>query len=198
MSSITGFGMKDCLSLPSLGWKYFMSSRCVDDEPIYSYTDKYMRHFVRQSIKGGNDGAFNQSYELQISERVFKTISEVLGVNGNKYEIDEGYTKYIKEFNLQHEAEYLSSITNYRKVNQNDKNKHIMEKLSELYISKKLQSLNCDDLLMAFDATSLYSSAMYDENSVYPKVETGYAFTPERNDEIVSQFNTKTLQNQQC
>ena len=27
MSSITGFGMKDCLSLPSLGWKHFMSSR---------------------------------------------------------------------------------------------------------------------------------------------------------------------------
>ena len=51
MSSITGFGMKDCLSLPSLGWKHFMSSRCVDDEPIYSYTDKYMRHFVRQQSK---------------------------------------------------------------------------------------------------------------------------------------------------
>ena len=57
-----------------------------------------------------------------------------------------------------------------------------MERLSELDISKKLQSLTCDDLLMAFDATSLYPSAMYDEKSFYPKVETGYAFTLEMND----------------
>ena len=27
MSSITGFGMKDCLSLPSIGWKHFISLR---------------------------------------------------------------------------------------------------------------------------------------------------------------------------
>ena len=46
---------------------------------------------------------------------------------------------------------------------------------------------------MAFDATSLYPSAMYDEKSVYLKVETGYAFTPEMNVEIVIQFNTKTF-----
>ena len=61
MSSITGFGMNDCLSLPSLGWKHFMSSRCVDDQTISAYADKHMRHFVRQSIKGGKVGAFNQS-----------------------------------------------------------------------------------------------------------------------------------------
>ena len=97
MSSITGFGMKDCLSLHSLGWKHFISSRTPSDEPIYSYADKYMRHFVRHSIKGRNVGAFNQSYESQISDRVFKPISEVLGIICNKNEIIEGYTKYIKK-----------------------------------------------------------------------------------------------------
>ena len=63
MEQITNFGMKNCLSLPSLGWKYYNSMREEDDadiEPIYSYNDKYMRHFVRQSIKGGKVGAFNQ------------------------------------------------------------------------------------------------------------------------------------------
>ena len=30
-------------------------------------------------------------------------------------------------------------------------------------------------------------------NSTYPKIETGYAFTPDMNDEIVNQFNTKTF-----
>ena len=29
---------------------------------------------------------------------------------------------------------------------------------------------------------SLYPSAMYDENSIYPKIETGYAFTPDMNE----------------
>ena len=59
---ITGFGMKDCLSLPGLGWKYLNSLRTEEDEPIYTYNDKYMRHFVRQSIKGGRVCAFNQYY----------------------------------------------------------------------------------------------------------------------------------------
>ena len=35
MEEITGFSMKDCLSLPGLGWKYFNSLRTEEDEPIY-------------------------------------------------------------------------------------------------------------------------------------------------------------------
>ena len=52
--------MKDCLILPGLGWKYFNSLRTEGDEPIYTYNDKYMRWFVRQSLKGGRVCAFNQ------------------------------------------------------------------------------------------------------------------------------------------
>ena len=59
MEEITGFSMKDCLSLPGLGWKYFNSLKTEEDEPIYTYNDKYMRWFVRQSIKGGRVCAFN-------------------------------------------------------------------------------------------------------------------------------------------
>ena len=47
MEEITGFSMKDCLSLPGLGLKYFNSLRTEEDEPIYTYNDKYMRWFVR-------------------------------------------------------------------------------------------------------------------------------------------------------
>ena len=31
MQDITGFSMKDCLSLPGLGWKYFNSLRTEED-----------------------------------------------------------------------------------------------------------------------------------------------------------------------
>ena len=40
MEGITGFSMKDCLSLPGLGWKNFNSLRTDEDEPIYTYNDK--------------------------------------------------------------------------------------------------------------------------------------------------------------
>ena len=43
MEEITRFSLKDCLSLPGLGWKYFNSLRTEEDEPIYTYNDKYMR-----------------------------------------------------------------------------------------------------------------------------------------------------------
>ena len=46
---------------------------------------------------------------------------------------------------------------------------------------------------MDFDATSLYPSAMWDKNRVYPKIETGYAFKPQMNDVFVSDFNNKTF-----
>ena len=59
MEEITGFSMKDCLSAPGLGWNYFNSMCDENDEPIYTYNDKYMRWFVRQSIKGGRVCAFN-------------------------------------------------------------------------------------------------------------------------------------------
>ena len=46
---------------------------------------------------------------------------------------------------------------------------------------------------MDYDATSLYLSAMWDENSVYPKIESGYGFKPHMNDIFVKDFNKKTF-----
>ena len=51
--------MKDCLSLPGLGWKKFNSLRTEHDGPIYTYNDKYMRWFIRQSEKGGQVCVFD-------------------------------------------------------------------------------------------------------------------------------------------
>ena len=59
MEKLTGFGMKNSLTLPPLANKYFNSLRDESDEPIYTYNDEYMRHFVRQSIKGGRCSALN-------------------------------------------------------------------------------------------------------------------------------------------
>ena len=34
---------------------------------------------------------------------------------------------------------------------------------------------------------------MWDEKSIYPRIETGHAFTRDMNDEIVEKFNTQTF-----
>ena len=47
--------------------------------------------------------------------------------------------------------------------------------------------------MMDYDATSLYPSAMWDENSVYPKIETGFAFKPHMNIVYVKAFNNQTF-----
>ena len=70
----------------------------------------------------------------------------------------------------------LNQFDDYRKINIKVKEKYINKKLSQLPISMKMKEFNRDDLLMAFDATSLYPSAMYDENSIYPKIESGLCF----------------------
>ena len=70
MQEISGFSMKDCLSLPGLGLKYFNSLRTEQDETIYTYSDKYMRWFVRQAAYGGRVCAFNQYYKSNIFEAI--------------------------------------------------------------------------------------------------------------------------------
>ena len=47
--------------------------------------------------------------------------------------------------------------------------------------------------MMDFDAGSLYSSAMWDKNSVYPKIETGFAFKPHMNIVYVEAFTNQTF-----
>ena len=51
MQELTGFGMKNNLTLPSLANKDFNGLRDENDETIYTYTYPFMRNFVRQSIK---------------------------------------------------------------------------------------------------------------------------------------------------
>ena len=53
-----------------------------------------MRHFVRQSIKGGRVCAFNQYYKSEFCGDILKTLSRELNVEGNVYDIIEAYMNY--------------------------------------------------------------------------------------------------------
>ena len=97
MEEITGFSMKDCLSLTGLGFRYFNSLRTHQDEPIYTYNDKYMKYFVRQAAYGGRVCAFNQNYKSNICDDILNIISKELNVEGNTYETIEAYMNYKNE-----------------------------------------------------------------------------------------------------
>ena len=62
-----------------------------------------------------------------------------------------------------------------------------------LPIHKQLSKLDSNKTQTDYDANSQYPSAMWDENSVYPKIETGLAFKPDINDVYVKAFNNQTF-----
>ena len=88
------------------------------------------------------------------------------------------------------EEEYESKFDDYRNIDVEGMEKFIIKKLGELPIHKLLQQLSLVDLLWGYDCVSLYSSAMWDKNSKYPRIETGYVFTKDMNAELVEKFNS--------
>ena len=58
---MSGFGRKDCLTEASLGWKCFGTYN--KDREFYTFNDKYVRDFIRRSIKGGRVGAYIRYFE---------------------------------------------------------------------------------------------------------------------------------------
>ena len=193
MEELTKFGMKNSLTLPSLAIKFFKSLRDENDKPIYTYTDPFMRNFVRKAIKGGRCNAFNQHYKSEISDEVFDIFSKELNVNGNICEILEKYFNFLNKHEKQYTKEFDSKYDDYRDIDQKEKEKYVNKKLNMLSIHKEVSKIDLNKTQMHFDVTSLYPSAMWDEISVYPKIEPGFAFKPHMKKTYVEAFNNKTF-----
>ena len=144
-----------------------------------------MRRFVRPSIKGGRVCAFNQYYKSKSFDDILKIISEEIDVKGNNYDIIEPYpnckNKHFKIF----KKEYENQFNDYGDEGVEEKEKFVNEKLSKLPIRQLLKQIKLDEVLCDFDAVSSYPLAMWDENKIYPRIETGYAFTPNMNKKLV-------------
>ena len=97
-----------------------------------------------------------------------------------------------KHFNV-FEKEYEDQFNDYRDENIEEKEKDINEEISNLRLHKIIKRIELIHLLRDFDAVSLYPSAMCDLKSIYPKIETGYAFKLEMNDELVEKFKNQTF-----
>ena len=62
------------------------------------------------------------------------------------------------------------------------------EKLGEFANRQPLKQTNFKELLIDYGAVSLYPSAMWDKKTIYPKIETRYAFSEDMNDELVNKM----------
>ena len=62
-------------------------------------------------------------------------------------------------------------------------------KLANLHFRHLLRQIHLIDLLLGFDATIFYPSAMWDEKAI----ETGYAFKREMNNELVNKIKNRTF-----
>ena len=86
------------------------------------------------------------------------------------------------------ENEIDSQFADYRDIDEDGKEQNVNYELSKLTIHLFLQKLEIDNVITDFDATGLYPSAMWDEKTVYPKIENGFAFKLYMNDVFVGVF----------
>ena len=189
MQKMCGFGIKDCLTEASLGWKCFGTYN--KDRDFYTFNDKYVRDFIRKSIKGGRVAALNRYFESNQCEEILHIIKKHLRINDNGISIIiDGYLKYNNTKRDEFKLEFENCKKDYRKVNKKELDKFLEKKLGELEISKDLQKINKDDLLVSYDFNSLYPSAQIDKNSIWPKIETAYPFKKYMCDVVCTLFNS--------
>ena len=122
-----------------------------------------------------------------------KILSEELNVKGNVYDKIEAYVNYKNKHHKFLEKEYESNFSDYTDENVKEKENYINEKLKELPIHQLISQMKIIELLWDFDCVSLHPSAMWDKTSIYPKIETGYAFGKLIKNELVEKFNNQTF-----
>ena len=91
------------------------------------------------------------------------------------------------------ETEYENQFKDYRNEDVEEKERKHQQNLSELPIQQLIRQSKLNEPLWDYDCVSLYPSAMWDKASIYTKLQTGYAYTPDMNDELVEKFNNQTF-----
>ena len=87
-----------------------------------------MRHFVRQSIKGGRVCSFNQYFKPKIFDEVLKILSDQLNVKGNVYDSFEAYVKFENQYLKSAKEKYENKFNDYRDIDDEEMNNFINKK----------------------------------------------------------------------
>ena len=116
MQNLSGFGIEDCLTQASLGWKCFGTYN--KDRDFYPFNDNFVKGFIRKSIKGGRVAALNRYFESNQCEEILNTSKKLLKMNDNEISniVDE-YLKYINTKRDEFKLEFENGEKDYRKTN---------------------------------------------------------------------------------
>ena len=109
------------------------------------------------------------------------------------YDIIESYINYKNKPLKSIKEDYESNFDEYRFIIEEEMKEYINKNLGELPIHQLLQQLNLDDLIWGYVCVCLYPSAIWDKNSIYPRIETGYVFKTDMNDELVEKLSNQTF-----
>ena len=162
MRNLVGENMTQNLTSSTLTFNGWLRDLKQENILLHSHTNKYVRSYIRRAVKGGRVSANIRKFESDKILIITKILREELN-------IPEGnITEVIKEYN---------------KATSNTKKK----------IAKRLkEAINIFTKLMAFDATSLYPSAMIDKDSEYPDARSARAFKREEEEqEFIRLFNSQ-------
>ena len=114
MQKMSGFGIKDCLVEASLGGKCF--GTYSKDRDVYTFNDKKVRDFIRQSIQGGKVAALNRYFESNQCEEKLNITKKHLKLNDNEIsnKVDE-FLNYINTERDEFKLEIKNGEKGYRK-----------------------------------------------------------------------------------
>ena len=185
MKKISNISVKQCLTEAALGWSIL--GTYIKDKEFYTSNDKYVRHFIRQSIYGGRVIAMKKRFISAEYDNIIRTIMDYF--NCTEQEAIPTYLKYIKSEEERITKDIDNELTDYRELSLKQTKKEIMKRIHNLEISKKIKEVKLNDYLVSSDYTSLYPSAQVDSHSIWPKIETAYAFENHMNDAVCSLFN---------
>ena len=101
--------------------------------------------------------------------------------------------EFLNKYEKLYAKQFDSKNDDYREINQKEKTDFINNKHNMLPVHEQLSKLDLNNTLMDFDASSLYPSAMWDKNSVHPKIETGFAFKPQMKNVYVQEFKNQSF-----
>ena len=115
-----------------------------------------------------------------------------MNVNGNICSLLEWYFEFLSNYEKLYAKKFDSNYLDYKDINQKEKTDFSNKNFNKLRIHEQLPKLGLNKTQMDFDAISLYTSAMWDNDSVYRKRESGYTLKHHKDDVFLNNFDNQT------
>ena len=150
MQRLTEKRIRKILTETSLGWKCFVLYNT--DREIYSFKNKFLRDFIRKSIKGGTVRALKRYFESILFDEKLLTIRKHLNLYDDNISIvTENYIDNIGKNETKYQTMSIGNENIYRKIDEKKMEEFVNSKLDDLEISKDQQKFNKVDLLVSHD-----------------------------------------------